>query len=372
MRHFPAYRPFGLFRLLLALLVVAQHVLANVAPEPLATATLPYEVGTIAVAVFFALSGFVICEGADVVYRNRPLAFMSNRLLRILPHFVLSVATAMAVYALFDRLGTLRLTRDEVWPGEAAFAAQNIVANLFGFLPVVRRFITFSFMTVAWAISLEMTFYIIVMIALGLSRAVSGRLSFGASLALLGCAVVPLFVLALGGRAPAMFLYAPHFAFGCALYFVVSTRGRRSLWVCLASLACMALSFSAQPPLHEGLGFVRAVEAQFALLAGLIGLMTFLAYRTAGSAERFDRWAGDLTYPLYLWHLNVMIVALSITTGYTLAGLAGTVIASLVVAWALRCLIDPLVDRARDAVRGGAGRQPLTGAERLTARRSET
>ena len=372
MRHFAAYRPFGLFRLLLALLVVAQHVLANVAPEPLATASLPYEVGTIAVAVFFALSGFVICEGADVVYRDRPLAFMSNRLLRILPHFILSVTTAILLCALFDRLGTLRLSRDEVWPGETAFSAHNIAANLFGFLPIVRRFITFSFMTVAWAISLEMTFYIMVMIALGLSRAVSGRLSFAASLALLGCAVAPLFVLSLAGRVPAMFLYTPHFAFGCALYFFVSTGSRRSLWVCVASLAGMALSFAAQPPLHEGLGFARAVEAQFALLAGLIGLMTVLAYRTAGVVERFDRWAGDLTYPLYLWHVNVMVAALSITTGYSLAGLAGTVIASLLVAWMLRCLVDPLIDRARDAVRGGAAGQTRTGTGRLAARRSES
>jgi peptidoglycan/LPS O-acetylase OafA/YrhL len=370
MNPFATYRPFGLFRLLLALLVVAQHVLANVAPEPLATATLPYEVGTIAVAVFFALSGFVICEGADVVYRDRPLAFMSNRLLRILPHFVLSVATAMVLYALFDRLGTLRLSRDEVWPGEAAFAAENIAANLFGFLPVVRRFMTFSFMTVAWAISLEMTFYIIVMVALGLSRAVSGRLSFAASLSLLGCAVVPLFGLALAGRAPSMFLYAPHFAFGCALYFVVSTGKRGSLWVCIASLAGMALSFAAQPPLHEGLGFARATGAQFVLLVALIGLMTLLASLTAGKAERFDRWAGDLTYPLYLWHLNVMLVALSVTTGYSLAGLAGTVIASLVVAWVLRCLVDPLVDRARNAVRGGTARRPPTRADRLTPGRA--
>lgn len=372
MNPFATYRPFGLFRLLLALLVVAQHVLANVAPEPLVTATLPYEVGTIAVAVFFALSGFVICEGADVVYRDRPLAFMSNRLLRILPHFVLSVTTAMLLYALFDRLGTLRLSRDEVWPGETAFAAQNIAANLFGFLPVVRRFMTFSFMTVAWAISLEITFYIMVMVALGLSRAVSGRLSFAASLALLGCAVVPLFGLALAGRAPVMFLYAPHFAFGCALYFVVSTGRQTSLWVCIASMAGMVMAFTAQPPLHEGLGFARATGAQFVLLAVLIGLMTVLAFRTAGSAERFDRWAGDLTYPLYLWHLNVMVIALSVTTGYSLAGLAGTVIASLVVAWVMRCLVDPLVERARDAVRGGKARRLSPRAERLAPGRSRT
>ena len=48
-----------------------------------------------------------------LIYRDRPLAFMSNRLLRILPHFILSVTTAILLCALFDRLGTLRLSRDE-------------------------------------------------------------------------------------------------------------------------------------------------------------------------------------------------------------------------------------------------------------------
>jgi len=67
-----------------------------------------------------------------------------------------------------------------------------------------------------------------------------------------------------------------------------------------------------------------------------------------------------------------MVIALSVTTGYSLAGLAGTVIASLVVAWMLRCLVDPLVDRARDAVRGGKARRLSTRADRMAPGRSRT
>jgi predicted naringenin-chalcone synthase len=36
----------------------------------------------------------------------------------------------------------------------------------------------------------------------------------------------------------------------------------------------------------------------------------------------------------------------------------------------LRCLVDPLVDRARNAVRGGTARRPPTRADRLTPGRA--
>jgi hypothetical protein len=53
------YRSFGGFRLLLAVLVMVQHFGADLAPAPLATALAPYLTGSVAVLVFFALSGFV-------------------------------------------------------------------------------------------------------------------------------------------------------------------------------------------------------------------------------------------------------------------------------------------------------------------------
>ena len=96
------YRSFGGFRLLLAVLVMVQHFGADLAPAPLATALAPYFTESVAVLVFFALSGFVITEAVDSVYRNRPIPFLTNRLLRIVPHFLLAL--------IFDRDWTPRTT----------------------------------------------------------------------------------------------------------------------------------------------------------------------------------------------------------------------------------------------------------------------
>lgn len=74
-----ACRHFSVFCFLLAILVFLQHYLANLAPQPLATATLSYGFGSVAVLIFFCLSGFVITEAAVEFYRATPGAFMTNR-----------------------------------------------------------------------------------------------------------------------------------------------------------------------------------------------------------------------------------------------------------------------------------------------------
>lgn len=84
------YRPFGGFRLFLAFLVVLQHFVANAGPlGPLYDHVIPYELGSLAVLVFFCLSGFVITEAATQIYSSKPLAYLINRFLRIVPHYVI-------------------------------------------------------------------------------------------------------------------------------------------------------------------------------------------------------------------------------------------------------------------------------------------
>ena len=94
---------------MLAVLVMVQHFGADLAPAPLAVALAPYSVGSVAVLVFFALSGFVITEAVDTVYRTRPGPFLANRLLRILPHFLLAVILAMLAHEFFRIAGGIRL-----------------------------------------------------------------------------------------------------------------------------------------------------------------------------------------------------------------------------------------------------------------------
>jgi peptidoglycan/LPS O-acetylase OafA/YrhL len=354
------YRHFGALRFLLATLVMLQHFLGNVAPEPLATASLPYEFGSVAVLVFFALSGFVISEAADRIYAGRPVAFMVNRLLRILPHFLLATTAAILLYVLFDLTGTLRLSRGDIWNPNTAFAPLNIAVNLLSFLPIGGRLATYSFLPIAWAVGIEMVFYILLAIALAVAQT-TGKTPFRLSLPAAGLgiavALAPLFILNIAGRAPPMFGFEPYFVYGCALYFALNGGGRIAWAIAVVACAGMAAHFLGQPAHHPVLGFRRAVGTEFAVLVALLGIMTALARVRIGRLRAADQALGDFTYPLYLWHLDVMILVLSVTTGSSYAGLIAAVLLSLFATYGLRAVVDRNIDMLRDAVRGGRVRK---------------
>ena len=155
------YRPFGALRLTLALLVMLQHFFAHLAPGDFALWARPFEIGTIAVLVFFALSGFVIAEAADRLYQQRPIAFMLNRLLRIVPHFFTAVMLVWLAYLILARTGALSAARYEEPLSANAFGLMNVLANLLGFLPGSNRVQSDEFLLISWAIRVEMVFYVI-------------------------------------------------------------------------------------------------------------------------------------------------------------------------------------------------------------------
>ena len=350
------YRPFGGFRLLLATLVVLQHYFANLAPEPFATASSPFAAGTIAVTIFFALSGFVISEAADQVYRDRPAAFFANRLLRILPHFLLAVAASMLICFVFNSLGTLRIERQAAWSPEVGFAWRNVSFNFLSFMPVADRFISYDFLSLGWAIRTEMAFYAAFALAMASSSWARRRgfasVSFFRVATGLATAGMALAVLATIGRAPPMFQFAPYFVYGGALYVFVARRNRFSLAVAAVALAGMAFQLW-RLPIHNIAGnFDRSSPFDSAAFVVLLGLMTALAFLELPRFRRIDRFFGDLTYPLYMSHVNVMIFVLSVTTGYSSAALLIGLALNLVVTPSARALLDPAVDRLRDAVRG--------------------
>jgi peptidoglycan/LPS O-acetylase OafA/YrhL len=353
------YRYFGSFRLLLAFLVLIQHFLANVAPEALASLFMRFEMGSVAVLVFFSLSGFVIFEAVDQIYQDRPASFFANRLLRIVPHYFVAVTAAILLYYFFDATKTLRIARDGAWTGESAFAIKNILVNYLGFMTYTNNFMTYEFIGIAWAIRIEMAFYIVVAAAIFLVRSHTSLSSQQPHLDRIGLlfAVLlsPLYILSVLGKLPRMFQFEPYFVFGCALYVVVARRNQVAVVVICVSLLAIAWQFLAQPPLHPRLSFERSVAAQFALLLSLLSLMIVLALARVRSVRlrRVDRFLGDLTYPLYVSHPNVMVIFLSTTVGYSYPILCVSLIAALVVAWISSLIVDPSVRKIRDTVRGG-------------------
>jgi peptidoglycan/LPS O-acetylase OafA/YrhL len=366
------YRHFGAFRFVLASLVMLQHFGADLAPEPLMSALAPYRMGDMAVLAFFALSGFVITNAVDVAYRGRPVAFLGNRLLRILPHFILAVMLAMVAHALFTLAGGERLWRSQASYPASAFDLSNVVLNFFGIIPLVDRAIDYNFLDITWAVRIEMAFYIIVAACIAVARVLpGGRLPHAGGFAMVAtCALVllaPLFVAAIYGRGIGMFSFVPYFAFGAALYF--ASAGRRMAWpVVLVSLAAMLWHCIAQEQSRAATEFETLyLSGDLVILVGLLSVMTVLAFSRIPLGRRADEALGAVTYPLYLYHEDVLVVVLTLTVGYSYSTFIAGMVLSLVAAIALSTVVDPLVNYYRDLVRGG----PLRRSE-ATVAASET
>jgi peptidoglycan/LPS O-acetylase OafA/YrhL len=342
------YRPFGTFRLLLAILVMCQHYFADLAPEPLSHLVARVWFGGIAVLVFFALSGFVISEAIDCIYRGRAKAFLENRLLRIVPHFVLAVAFSMLAHAMFRAIGGEHLWRSQPDFPVDAFVPGNVVLNFFGIVPLADRMISYNFLDITWALRVEMAFYLLA----GLGIRAAGARSYARAAGFVAIALFPLFIAALAGRGPAMFSFLPYFVYGSALYFALS--GRRTGWV--VSLLCVpAMLFhcawmtAVNPPAGATPG---SLIGNLALLVVLLAVTTVLATATRRRRQALDRYLGDFTYPLYLYHEVILILVLTFSVAYSYTLLFAAMCISLGFAALMAAAVDPAVARYRDRVRG--------------------
>ena len=348
------YRHFGGFRLLLAMLVMFQHFAADLAPLPFARAFAPYPVGGIAVLVFFALSGFVITEAIDCIYRERAGAFLGNRLLRIVPHFLLAVALSMLAHEIFRATGGVRLWRSQPsFPAEA-FAPANVALNFIGITPFIDRAIDYNFLDITWAVRVEMAFYLMMASCIAIGRRLPGKSGFAIAATAAALLLLPLFIFAVHGRGVRMLEFLPYFAFGAGLYF--ATLGRRAGWLTVA-LTVPAMLW--QSILRQSLEPVAGMPApslagQLIILVLLLCGLGVLAFSDIARWRNTDRVLGGLTYPLYLYHQDVLVLLLTFTVGYSYAVFVIGILLSLLVAMALTTLVDPILSRYRDKIRGGA------------------
>jgi peptidoglycan/LPS O-acetylase OafA/YrhL len=103
----PRYRAFGLLRFALALVVVIGHASWLVVGSPLGVFIRTYSAGSAAVMTFFALSGFILCEAALTFYQGRPIAFLRNRAIKILPTFFGALTLSLAIHLVCSSAGLL-------------------------------------------------------------------------------------------------------------------------------------------------------------------------------------------------------------------------------------------------------------------------
>lgn len=325
----------GLVRVALAMMVMVEHVSR-------------FEIGSVAVMVFFMLSGYWVMRMFDEKYRHmaRPLAtFYVSRFLRVWLLYVTVFLIAMAVLALaFGRYDP------------ATWAALPIL----GVATHDRDIIGIS-----WSLDIELQFYIL----LPLLWAITGRLRAGADWGLFALGVLALsglgWTLLYSTGITLVPVYLPLFVAGAAIHVL---RLRAPSWMAVLSVAAFFLAGAAVYLVPELRPFVIYGTENpnhnklFALLwAGT--LLPFVAWNVHRPSGRLDRHLGNLSYAIYLVHYPMIIagrelVGRDMTDPEKLVVLLG----APVVALAVYLVFDRRYEHLRRRVVRGLQAKPAAGA----------
>jgi peptidoglycan/LPS O-acetylase OafA/YrhL len=338
------YRPFGAFRLALAGMVLAQHSMLLLTPgQKLRWPALV--LGPVAVACFFALSGFIVAEALSRFYRWRPLAFLGNRFLRVVPPYLLVLLLTILVQGALFAAGRL-VPLDTPLHG-APWQPRVILAGIFEIVPgLPTRRISgqdFSFIPYAWTLRVEFAFYLAAFAVAAWRR----PWVVPASLALAYAAFAHF--LLRHGEGAQQILCVPFFAFGLGCFFLRRRPGLPSRLHLLAVAACVPLAFTCWTQKgHPAMGY------QLVCVGTLFGV--FYALTCIGKVpdrlRGFDRRAGDLSYPLYIGHGVVVVVLLSLGSPHGWALYIMAIGTSVILAACLHVAAEMPLRRLRDRVRG--------------------
>ncbi len=349
---------FGIWRTLLALEVVAFHLLF-----------LPF-IGAYAVFSFFVLSGFLmtaIVHGTYGYSRGGFTRYIGNRALRLYPDYWFAIFISIAVITLLGGADVVRyhpIIAIPTTPGQWA-------ANLSIVFPeMVPRDAWPRLVPLAWALTVEVIFYIL--IGVGVSRTKrSTWLWLGASVAYVIYAtslhhpkdavneIIPIYQYSAipAGSLPFSFgALAWHYR--TALYAKLE---RFRIHDARKLVVARWLLYLAIAVIQAQVDWKAIVMVGNWLNVGLSALIVCSLFhvRPADRLKRLDKTAGDFSYPIYLIHLQMGIVAAALLFGnpvtgrswrsvavFTL-GLALTLVAGAVCVW----LIDPAVERWRSRIK---------------------
>jgi peptidoglycan/LPS O-acetylase OafA/YrhL len=364
------YRYFGAFRLLLATMVVVQHAVMPFGDLNLQTWLAPLEAGSIAVLLFFVLSGFIISEAAAVLYDRRPVAFALNRIIRIYPPYLIATVLTLIVIAAVEYAGG-RDALAVVFAKPVEFSGMSLVSNALAIFPFVHKVPSLSetvpVLGLAWALRIELFFYAVVAIGLAIAAFIEQRI-----VRVLGAFAVG-FLLFYLQRFDSLrgtgLEFTPYFVLGASVYFAIEPgRVRRRAFaglLAIISTAMIAAHISGQAPLNEAAGYVRNINGQLAVF--FMGLSAWLLLIAAPlSAQRFPEWLlstdqrlGELTYPLYLTHMVAIIPCVWLLARPSPLAIVLVVALALglaaVVNWGVEAPLSKLRRRIREANKGVPG-----------------
>ena len=338
------YRPLGAFRFGLAMLVVLQHF-QHLLPQDERALFSHMGFGAIAVACFFAVSGFVVAEAIANFYGGRPGAFLMNRAVRLVPPYLAALALSIFVHAVLWYSGRLVLW-DYTLTG-SPLAPARLLSGLCGLVPGFNPRLfgqDFEFIPFVWTLRLEVAFYLAVAAVVGACVYLRAAWPIGAGMVAGIVASAAFLVLA---RRPGILDTVPMFLVGGSLFLLERRPGWCRAAMLLVSLIIAAAGFAAWRQHGE-----PVLAWQFPLLGVLIGLFTYLATRRQGLLPRgVDGWLGELSYPLYLNHYVAGIVAGSLGAGLGFRLYVAAVAGAVVIAIGSSRVVDRRLRPLRDRIR---------------------
>ena len=353
---------FGIWRTLLALEVVAFHLLF-----------VPF-IGAYAVFSFFVLSGFLMTAIMQRTYGYSAGGFaryLGNRALRLYPSYWFALAISVAIVTVLGDAQTLLYHPVVAMPASTRQWLENLSML---FLDLVPRDAWPRLVPLAWALTVEVIFYIL--IGIGISRTKRTTLIW--------CIASIAYVVVVSGwqhpRDAAnelipMYLYsavpAGSLPFSCG---ALAWHYRADVQGVLARLHLgdARILIAARWAVYFGIAITQSLSGWTGLVMagnwfniGLSALIVCALYhvRPADRLAQIDKAIGDFSYPIYLLHLQMGIVAAALLFGgpaigrsWRSAAVVGLALMLTIVVGAICArVIDPAVERLRARIKPRVG-----------------
>ncbi len=265
---------------------------------------------TLAVCIFFLISGFIITHTAQHETR---LTFAIKRLLRIYPPFIVSIGVIFILTTLLAN--TTYLSQIQLRASLSPFEAL-VSTTLLNYLITNPYRVNL----VAWTLLVEVMFYGLCVVTLSLIKA-RPRL---AVLVNLGCCFLYMLIYAKlgswGFHIAVHLMSVPYLIFGQIIYYFWSKRIDWRSFGVLAFLCYVVILYG----LHwvDPTFYPAANSAAISFIYALLIFGGLLLVNDQLKAPRIVRFLSVISYSLYLYHYvvgSLLLVILIPTIGYTLA-----------------------------------------------------
>ncbi len=273
----------GMLRFILAAMVVVSHLTS-------------LNIGRPAVLLLFMLSGYWVSRLLAGWQASVP-AFYISRTLRVWPLYAVVTVLAWLLHAHAEAVRP-----ESLWSALTLLGLAARAGDVIG---------------VSWSLDIELQFYL----AIPLITLAAQRLQPLAVLAL-AVAAFGLGIALFAAHVPTLLFYLP--AFTAAMTMVPALSG---------------LLFKAQ--------FTDSLAQNLGQMAWILLLAPFVAWNINQPSDRFDRWLGDLSYPLYLVHLPVVRMLAEVMPVTGAGGKLVAVVAVLVVSIAMFMGVDRPLEARR-------------------------